>query len=531
MQNFIIEQETFRFTPKELFMRKTKKLSALILSAIMLATGCANNVTPGESTEIKDNSSAVADDTGTGDSNTDSGNSEPETKSVKDAVKDIKVDTKVKFLAWYNLNDQDIAKTYKELFGVPENIPAGYEKSKTVKSSSGSESTVDDKPFVDVRTISYAERYSILAKLIQSDDSPDAFPCEMNFAYNCIDYGSQLMYAPVDDIIDFSLAEFAQYAQAQQQTTIGKSNYVPVYDTEPLNFLWYRASVIKENGFEDPWELYEKNEWTWSKFLEMSQKFTDKENSKYAVDGYNVDMPLWTTTGMALVGLSDGKFKGNFREEKIISAMDYLRLFAPTQKGYRYPREIENSWSPSYSDWADGNTLFFSDGSWRYDNIWQKYKKRNKWSDDEINFVPFPRCDDEQTYYQGVNINSFVFPKGSKNPEGYKSLIYACAFAENDAEQKSAVRKKTISENDWNDKLLDRLDKVNSPETFVPVVELKSMFVYQDGLFCGECYINLITDWCYMNGEDYKKNLEDKTKGGYVTELEKALDEFNQTIK
>ena len=509
-------------------MKNSKKLSALILSAIMLATGCANNVTPGGSTEVKDNSSAVADDKGTGNGNTDSGNSEPDAKSVKDAVKDIKVDTKVKVLAWYDLNNTDIAKTYKELFGVPENIPAGYEESGAGKTGSDG---VETEPFVDIHVTSYMQRNTDLAKLIQSDDSPDAFPCEMNFAYNCIDYESQLMYAPVDDIIDFSLAEFAKYEQTQKQTTVGKSNYVPVYDTEITNLLWYRASVIKENGFEDPWELYEKDEWTWSKFLEMSQKFTDKENSKYAVDGYNVDMPLWTTTGMALVGLSDGKFKGNFREEKIISAMDYLRRFAPTQKGYRYPREIENGGAPSYSEWADGNTLFFSDGSWRYDENWRKYKKRNKWSDDEINFVPFPRFDDEQTYYQGVKINSFVFPKGSKNPEGYKSLIYACAFAENDAERKSTVRKKAISENDWNDKLLDRLDKVNSPETFVPVVELKSMFVYQDELFCGDCYIDLITDWSYMKGEDYKKNLEDKTKGEYVTKLEKALDEFNQAIE
>ncbi len=511
-------------------MKNSKKLSALILSAIMLATGCANNIMPGGSTEVKDNSSAVADDTGTGDSNTDSGNSEPDAKSVKDVVKDIKVDTKVKVLLWYNLNDTDIAKTYKELFGVPKNIPKGYEKSKTVKSGSDSENSADDKPFVDVHVTSYAERQTDLARLIQSDDSPDAYMSEVNFAYNCIDYESQLMYTPVDDIIDFSLAEFAKYEQTQKQTTVGKSNFVPVYDTQLINLLWYRASVIKTSGLEDPWELYEKDEWTWSKFLEMCEKFTDKENGKHTVDGYNVNVPLWTTTGVPLVGLSDGKLNSNFRDEKIIKAMDYLRLFAPTQKGYRYPREIENSWSPSYSDWTDGNTLFFSDGSWRYDDIWQKYKKRNKWSDDEINFVPYPRFDDEQTYYQGVNINSFVFPKGSKNPEGYKSLIYACAFEANDAGQKSIARQKKKSEYDWNDKLLDRLDKVNSPETFVPVVELEYICI-PDISVCGDNYIGQIVDWSYMNGEDYKKNLEDKTKGKYVTELEKEIKKLNQAIE
>ena len=41
---------------------------------------------------------------------------------------------------------------------------------------------------------------------------------------------------------------------------------------------------------------------------------------------------------------------------------------------------------------------------------------------------------------------------------------------------------------------------------------------------CNKCGKGIFT-------EDYKKNLEDKTKGGYVTELEKALDEFNQAIE
>lgn len=63
-------------------MRNSKKLSAIILSAIMLATGCTDTTAPGESTEIKENSSVATEN---------SGNSEPDTKSVVNAVKDISV--------------------------------------------------------------------------------------------------------------------------------------------------------------------------------------------------------------------------------------------------------------------------------------------------------------------------------------------------------------------------------------------------------------------------------------------------------
>ena len=45
-------------------MRNSKKLSAIILSAIMLATGCTDNTAPGESTEIKENSSVATENSG-----------------------------------------------------------------------------------------------------------------------------------------------------------------------------------------------------------------------------------------------------------------------------------------------------------------------------------------------------------------------------------------------------------------------------------------------------------------------------------
>ena len=97
--------------------------------------------------------------------------------------------------------------------------------------------------------------------------------------------------------------------------------------------------------------------------------------------------------------------------------------------------------------------MFYNDGSWRYDETWQLYKNKNNWNDDEISFVPFPRCDDEQTYYQSIIINSFMFPKGSKNAEGYKSLIYAGSLANSDKEQKNIARQNAKSEYGWTDSM------------------------------------------------------------------------------
>ena len=514
-------------------MKHTKKLSAIILSAVMLTTACSGSTSSDSGTQIKDSDPAVSENAGTNDTadSTDSSNDTVSaSKSVKDVIGDIKVDTKVKFLGWYDLNNSNVADTYKELFGVPEKIPSGYEKIKYRKSSSGS--TADEEPFVSIKVSNYSERYFDLAKLIQSDDSPDAFPCESMFPYYSIDHDSNLLFAPVDDIIDFSLAEFAQYEQAQKKTTIGRSNFAPVYDAKLSEYLWYKTSTIKENGLEDPWELYENDEWTWSKFLEMSEKFTDKEKGKYAIDGYSTDFYLWQTTGSSLVELSDGKLKGNFKDEKIIKAMDFIRQFAPSQKGYRYPKETENNWSPSYPEWINGNTLFFNDGSWRYDETWQLYKNKKKWSDDEISFVPFPRCDDEKTYYQNVNVDSYLLPKGAKNIEGYKALIYSEAYVANDETIKSRLKESKKSEYDWTDRLLDRFSEINDPAAFSPVIEYKSSC--EPDIYSTGCYsdpVREITDLCYIHGKDYLKSLDSEEYKSNVPLINQTIDDINDRIE
>ena len=482
-------------------MKHAKKLSAITMVGVMLATGCANSTAPGGSTEVKDDSSAVTDSTGTSNSNTDSGNSEPSVKSVKDVVGDIKVDTKVKVLAWYDLNDMNIAKTYKELFGVPENIPTGYERSGTVKNSSGSESTEGEQPFIDISISRYSDRYTELAKLIQSDDSPDCFPAEISMMpYTVIE---QKFFQPIDGVIDFELAEFAPYSNIQKSSEFAGKNYVPIYNSTPITLLWYRSSVIENAGLEDPWELYENGEWTWNKLLEMSEKFCSGKDDKYAIDGYSVEQGITNTTGKGILGTENGIFKSYVDDESVIKAMNFLRQFAPTQKGYRYPRETENGWSPSYPEWVNGNTLFFVDGTWRYEEHWRLYKKKQKWDDDEINFVPFPRCDDENTYYQGYNdISAYMLVTGAKNKEGYKALIYSDAYAENDEELQKKNRDNKKAEYDWNDKLLNRLDKITRPDAFEWVIDYREA-TDPPAFYCGESYIRLLSNCSFMNGEDY----------------------------
>ncbi len=496
----------------------------------MLATGCANNAIPGGSTEVKDNSSALADDTGTGDNNTDSGNSEPDAKSVKDAVKDIKVDTKVKVLAWYDLNDWDIAKTYKELFGVPENIPAGYEESKTVKNSSDSESSAEEQPFVSIYA-TYQDRYMKLARLVQSDESPDCIPFEKNLMLPIFEDKEDLIQN-VDNIIDLNIHELAVYKDESDRLSLEGKHYVPVTDLSTDTVISYRASVIAKNGLEDPWELYQKGEWTWDKFLEMSKQFADSENGRYAFDGYwvNIAGAFISTTGETFITLDDkGNYKNNCRNEKIRECMNYLRRLAMPEDDLRYPNNTENGWSPDKYEWADGNTLFFIYYLYNYDSDIGRLKERLKWDDNEIKFAPIPVQNKGQTEYQPMNAEGYLLIKGAKNIDGYKSLVYTSAYHNNfrSDEEIKAKRESMKSEGGWSDLLLDRINELDTPGRCHAVFELSNPYNVYDDCFYSTPYSECIYS-CLEENADYEEYADYEE---FLRENQYVVDRFEYQVE
>lgn len=151
----------------------TKKISAAALALIMGATaftGCSGSTATSGGTANGADSSAEST-TATGSQKIMSSNEDVKSAidnvSVAEDYKNIKVDTKLKFMAWYDIQEAaPSVELFKSMYGTPKNKPEGYE------------SVADENVFVNVRVSNYANRYVDLAKLVQSDDSPDTFPFE-----------------------------------------------------------------------------------------------------------------------------------------------------------------------------------------------------------------------------------------------------------------------------------------------------------------------------------------------------------------
>lgn len=498
-------------------MRKYTKAIAgalALVSAVTAFSGCSGSGSPATTSGTTDSSAAST----TGETQKQMSENEGVQSAVNNVsagenYKDIKVDTKIKWMAWWDIQEASPAvEVFKKLYGTPENKPKGYE------------SVADENVFVNVKVSSYADRYTSLSKLVQSDDSPDCFPFEIcNYPYSVY----QNLFQPLDGIIDFTTDDWADYKEAIDKFNWGGKNYCPIMSLVPTSFLWYRKSTVEEAGLDDPWELYESGKWTWETFLTMARKFSDPDNGKYVLDGYHPENNFVCTTGTPLIALEGGKLVSHLNDANIEKCLDMLRSFDNTQEQLRYPRDIDNNWSPSYPEWINGNTLFFEDGTWRYEETWRLYKKKQKWDDDEINFVPFPQMDGSDKYYQSMKQDSIMLVAGSKNIDGYKAWIYANLVASNDPEIQKAGREQSKAEYDWTDTLLDRLDTMKDPTAFTGVFDFKNG-IGQDIASTDnqDNPVEQLTKGPYMTGESYTSFREQ-----YQGQIDARLAELNKTVE
>lgn len=119
-----------------------------------------------------------------------------------------------------------------------------------------------------------------------------------------------------------------------------------------------------------------------------------------------------------------------------------------------------------------------------------------------------------------------MFVSGSKNADGYKAWIYANLLSSKDEEVKKAGRQQSIDEFDWNETLLDRLDKLKDPATF------ESVFEFKNGIgpdiadsTTGENAVGHLTSDVIMGGNSYT-TVRDENKGV----IEARIKELNATV-
>jgi multiple sugar transport system substrate-binding protein len=374
---------------------------------------------------------------------------------------DVEVTKKIKYLSWYEIDETQAAPVlFKETYGIPEQ---GVVYDTDYRLSVGAtEEEIGDMIFV-YQNVVYGDRYTQLATLIQAGDSPDIMDYEnLNYPYGMY----KAMYAPVGDLLETDSEAWAEYRDDMDKIKWAGQDWAPIYSTQGIDaLLWYRKSVAEDAGIDDPYEQFKAGEWDWTAFLDACAAFSSPDENKFCIDGWNPEKAFVHTTGVPLIGIVENKLVSNLYNSNIERLMTTVLEQLPKQN-YDYPRE-NNGWNISVSAWANGDTLFFAEGTWGYTDF-KRYSDAKGWDEDEICLVPFPKDPEADQHYRSGKIETYMLPAGAKNTDGYKAYIYCCLVASGDPEVAATSREKTKIDAGWTDFQLDVLDEVRA---LTPVYE------------------------------------------------------------
>jgi len=425
-----------------------------------------------------------------------------------DQLPDIEVTKKLKWLAWFEIDEtQPTAVLFKQKYGVPE-----------------SEKDPENPKVIEYRKVTYDQRFEELGKEIAAGDSPDLFQFDVtNYPY-CIYVN---MFQSVDDLFDFSAPEWQSTAEARALFDWGGKTYCPITELVPSYLMWYRKSVIEEAGLPDPYMLYKSGQWDWNSFLEICEGFSDPDNEKYVISGWNPDNAFLCTTGKGLITIENGKLVNNMHDARIERCMDMLLTLA--QRNYRYPHHELNNWGMNYPEFASGNILFWDNGQWWFEDLLYKYRDRYGWDDDELCFVPYPRDPEADKYYQMMKQDSYMLPSGSTNKEGYKAWLTCSVLTTNDPEVRSFYlekRKQPYGEGGygWTDFQLELLDEI--------VRDLTPVFDFKNGIGEDvadtneyESAMERVTKYVYIHGNSYTQSRAENE-----AVINSRLEELNKSV-
>ena len=274
-----------------------------------------------------------------------------------------------------------------------------------------------------------ATKFDDLANKIMSDEQVDMFPYEWSCLPNGV-YKDQ--YEPLDDYInlDDDLWSDVKY-MAESLVYNGKHYVIPYAISDPV-CIQYSRELMQEEGLDDPYELYQKGEWTWDTFMDMMEKFVnnaDDGEERFGINGW-FGQAVVQSTGKTIVTYDGSKFTNNITDPQIEKAELLLQQIAQ-----------ENLYDPSWKSYfpEDGLTLFYAMGG-----TWSLGESNGKNPDGDIMIVPFPKDPDADKYYACANYAAKMLVKNSQKGDAVATYIKCERIAQVEDQYKETAKQKAL---------------------------------------------------------------------------------------
>ena len=271
------------------------------------------------------------------------------------------------------------------------------------------------------------EYASKLQNLIGAGTVPDLVVSESTTDPCFVTLANAGLVQPIDAYIDYNEPELKDLQSVYEAGLWNGQHYLAPYDNKPVYYMIYNPKIFEEYGYETPWELWERGEWTWDAFRELAAELniTD-ENGDYIC--YGTGAPgygsLTGSTGVDYVALKDGFFENNLTHPDVIRAENYLNdmLF----KDDIIKIKAQGGWR---NYWNRGMVAMQIIDSWMMKGSAEVSQAIQEGA---LGIVPLPQ--DPKKVQPGVNVTyaqsgGFCLVQGAQNPEAASAFIRTIAYS------------------------------------------------------------------------------------------------------
>lgn len=363
--------------------------------------------------------------------------------------------------------------------------------------------------------VAWDDRYTKLGTMIQADDSPDMFSAgDMDVFPKGIIAG---YFQPLDPYIDFSSDLWKPMSAVNEQFCADGKHYVGAYNVASDCVMIYNKKTIIDNGLEDPAELFAQGKWDWEALWSMMTQFCNREEEKFAIDGWWFESGLSLTTGKPYIGVDNGKIIHNLNDPMIEKVQKYM--LEMKENDLPVPK-AEYGWQVNPSNIKNGKTLFYPVGTYAL------YPQNNYIQDlghtiEDVMFVPMPKCPDADAYYLPARVDGFSLIKGAANPQGVAAYL-TCEMASRDSEvAKEIGKRQAFEEYGWTQEQWDMLETVNDLTAEHPSFEMYNAVTQTIA-----DYINNPMKEGYNSGASWIQ-----TRDAIVGAVQMELDSVNDKLK
>lgn len=275
------------------------------------------------------------------------------------------------------------------------------------------------------------EKFSTLAQRILAGDPVDMFPYEWDAVPNGVTKDQYQALDPYYDILEMDTDLWDDMTDVIDMFEYKDSHYVIPYTISDPLLITYSRKMMQAEGFDDPYELYEKGKWDWDAMMEMMNSFVSNSQSgstRYGINGW-FGQAVIQSTGKTVVSYEDGVFKNNINDPEIEKAELFLEEMA-TKNLFR------PDWVGYFPD--DQSTLFFGMANWALGG------SNAKNEDADLMIVPFPKSPDADENYLCCNFGAKMLIKNSDKGEAVATYIKCERLAATNEDYKEIAKQKAL---------------------------------------------------------------------------------------